>query len=211
MPAILPSEGTLAELVHYLGDIPLERIRRDPRPGTATLQDAIHAECCELIEGTLVEKAMGLRESLLAVFLGRVLDEFVTGQNLGAVTGEQGMMQISLDLVRIPDVAYFSWDRFPEGRIPEEPTSLLLVPDLAIEVISRGNTPREMALKRREYFVAGVRQVWMVDPVARTVAVYSDEATFQVLTEDDAIDGGEMLPRFSLAVRNIFARLDRHR
>ena len=62
-----PPHRSIAELFHDLGDIPLERIRARPAPGTATLEDAIEAECCELIDGVLVEKTMGLRESMLAV------------------------------------------------------------------------------------------------------------------------------------------------
>ena len=68
-------------------------------------------------------------------------------------------------LVRIPDIAFVSWARIPGGRMPKEPIPDL-VPDLAVEVLSPSNTPREMALKRRHYFEAGVRLVWIVDPEA---------------------------------------------
>ena len=66
------SIDTLAELVERLGGVPLERIRFRPYPGTATEEDVIRIEAqenrlCELIEGVLVEKPMGFRESLLAV------------------------------------------------------------------------------------------------------------------------------------------------
>ena len=71
-PPEVPEEGTLAELLHRLGDVPLERIRRRPAPGTATEEDVVRARdsiekrLCELVEETLVEKPRGTRESLLA-------------------------------------------------------------------------------------------------------------------------------------------------
>lgn len=203
MSATLP----LAELLHRLGNVPADRIRLVPPPGTATLQDAIDAKRCELIENTLVEKAMGLRESLLAGFFIEVLRQFVIPRQLGVVTSPDGMMQIASNLVRIPDIAFISWDRFPDGRVPLEPVPLL-APDLAIEILSRGNTPKEMAIKRRDYFAAGVRQIWIVDEIHRSVTVYTSETTCQVLTEADSIHPGEMLPGFTLPVRNIFADLD---
>ena len=118
------------------------------------------------MEGVLVEKPMGFRESLLAVAIARHLHEFVTPRNLGLVTGEGGMMRLFAGLVRIPDVAFISWARLPGGRVPETPIPRL-APDLAVEVLSRSNTAREMRGKREEYFEAGVVLVWMVDPEER--------------------------------------------
>ena len=68
--------------------------------------------------------------------------------------------------LRIPDVAFVSWDRFPDGEIPADPAPEI-VPDLAVEVLSRSNSAGEMSRKVKEYFSAGVRLVWYVDPVAR--------------------------------------------
>lgn len=84
------------------------------------------------------------------------------------------------------------------------------MPDLAIEVLSRGNTPREMARKRREYFTAGVRRVWMVDRFNRTVSVYSSETEFRTFTDSDTLDGEDVLPGFKLSIRDIFGELERH-
>src|SRR5688572_33054470 len=110
-------------------------------------------------------------------------------------------MELFAGLVRIPDVAFVSWARVPGGRVPAEPVPHL-APDLAVEVLSESNTPREMARKRREYFRATVRLVWEVDPRVRTVAVYvSDAAPLLVLTADDTLDGREVLPGFTLPLR----------
>lgn len=204
-----PKPRTLADLVRDLGDIPLNRIRYVPSPGTATIADAAAVKGCELVEGVLVEKAMGLRESILAMHIGWILRSFVGERNLGIITGEQGMMAILPDLVRMPDVAFISWERFPNRRIPEEPVPEL-APDLAVEILSANNTAKEMARKRHEYFTAGVKLVWIVDPTKRTIQVFNSETDFRTLTGADTLDGGTVLPDFGVAVAAIFGKLDDH-
>jgi Uma2 family endonuclease len=204
----------LAELVERLGDIPLERIRMRPPIGTATDADVLAAleaprkRLCELIDGVLVEKAMGYSESLLASLLIELLNAFVRSRNLGLVTAPDGTIRLWAGRVRIPDVAFTSWDRIPGRRRPPQPIPDL-APDLAIEVLSRSNTPAEMRLKRQDYFTATVRLVWEVDPEARTVSVYTGSSDPTVLTEADTLDGGTVLPGFTLSLRDLFAELDR--
>jgi len=211
--ATVTTVETLADLVEQLGGIPLQRIRMQPLPGAATEQDVIDLEArenrlFELVDGVLVEKAMGFTESVLAAALGRILGNFVVPRNLGHVPGSDGVIRLFPGLVRIPDVAYISWDRFPDGRLPDEPIPDL-APDLAVEVISKGNTPTEMKRQRREYFEAGVNVVWMVDPRKRTVNVFLSVEDSVELTEHDTLDGGDLLPGFSLKLRDLFSELDR--
>src|SRR5262249_9179264 len=90
---------TLADLLEQLGGIAPERVRFRPAPGTATEKDvlAIHdheGRLYELVHGVLVEKAVGLRESLLAIALASLLRGFVRPRNLGLVTGADGMMRL---------------------------------------------------------------------------------------------------------------------
>src|SRR4051812_39562294 len=96
VPTARDTDWSAEDLAAHLGDIPLRRIRLNPPPGTATIQDVIdindHGNCiCELIDGTLVEKAMGWNESRVGLRLGRLLDVFVEEHGLGAVCGEAGM------------------------------------------------------------------------------------------------------------------------
>lgn len=204
---------TLADLLADLGDIDPARVVADPAPGTATEADLLAlsdhtGRLYELVDGTLVEKAVGLRESFLALALGGILRDFVIPRNLGLVSGADGPMRLFGGLVRMPDVAFISWDRFPDRRVPEEPIPDL-IPDLAIEIPCAGNSPGEMARKRREYFQAGVRLVWMVDPEARTVMVYTAPDQSVRLDESQTLDGGAVLPGFALPLRDLFAELDR--
>lgn len=204
---------TMGDLLDQLGDVPPNRVRLYPVPGTATVDDVIAVEAredvlCELVDGVLVEKPVGLLESLLAGLLLTRLWEFVRPRNLGIVTGEAGMMRLLTTLVRIPDVAYLSWDRLPGRRIPREPVPDV-VPDLAVEVLSPSNTAREMGRKLQEYFEAGVRLVWIIDPRRRTCAVHTAPEQPVVLTAADVLDGGPALPGFQLRLADLFAELDR--
>lgn len=74
VPGMAPRINTLADLLDRLGGIPLNRIRFRPYPGTATVQDVIDMErregkLFELVEGVLLEKAVGFIQSGLAGFL----------------------------------------------------------------------------------------------------------------------------------------------
>lgn len=207
-----PDLRTIADLLDRLGGVPARRVRYYPLPGTATEADVVAIDVhedriCELIDGVLVEKAMGIRESLLAGAVLALLRAFVIPKKLGIVTGPDGTMKLIPGLIRIPDVAYISRDRLPGGRVPSEPAPLL-VPDLAVEVLSEGNTTNEMSRKRREYFSAGVRLVWQIDLETRSAAVYTGPEDFRTLTASDALDGGDVLPGFTLSLGELFAELD---
>jgi Uma2 family endonuclease len=205
---------TLADLQVRLGGVPLDRIRFHPAPGLATVTDVIDVQqregrLCELIDGVLVEKAMGYNESGLAGFLLSLLNAFVIPRNLGLVTGADGIMEIIADLVRIPDVAFTSWDRFPGRRRPSDPVPQI-APNLAVEVLSRSNTPGEIRIKVGDYFRAGVNLVWIVDPVSRTVEVFTSATNSLTWHVGDTLDGGTVLLGFVLPLAELFAELDRH-
>ena len=113
-----PFEGvsSLADLMDRLDGIPAERVRFFPTPGTATVDDVIEIQArekrlYELVDGVLVEKPLGIRESILAINLGAFLISFVRPRNLGVIAGEAGMMQLRVALVRMPDVAFITWTK----------------------------------------------------------------------------------------------------
>jgi Uma2 family endonuclease len=206
-------QTTMADILKRLGGIAPDRVRVIPAFGDATERDVINIEVrenrlFELIDGILVEKSMGFYESLLAGTLLTILNNFIVPRNLGLVTGADGMIRLFPGQVRIPDVAFVSWARIPGGRVPREPIPDL-VPDLAIEVLSESNTAQEMIRKRREYFEAGVRLIWEIDPAMRTVAVFHAPDTKELLTESQVLDGGDVLAGFSLNLANLFGELDR--
>ena len=204
-----PQVWTAAQLAERFGEIPLNRIRHDPLPGLATEQHVIeiHAHekrLYELIEGVLVEKTVGTYECSLAALIVQILGSFVRGKNLGVVLAADGMMRLFLGTVRIPDVSYISWERWPHEQVMQEAIADL-APELAVEVISPGNTEKEMADKLRDYFNAGVRLVWYIYPSSREVKVYTSPDNLTLLNEQQALDGGDVLTGFQLELRELFA------
>ena len=107
--------------------------------------------------------------------------------------------------VRIPDVCFISWDHFPNRQLPSEPIPAL-APDLAIEVLSKSNTQAEMQRKLRDYFTAGVRLVWYIDPRTRSAKSYTAENQCVEVAESQSLSGGDVLPGFELPLRELFAK-----
>src|SRR5437588_6705243 len=168
---------TMPQLRRHFGMIPGERILLDPPPGTATEKDLIKVNgrkkhLCELVDGVLVEKAMGTKEGLLGSWLLYTLWDHVVGRGLGIVLGGDAMLKLFPGLIRAPDVSFISAERLPGGELPDEAIASLS-PDLAVEVISKGNTKKEIDRKLREYFDSGTRLAWVVQPKKRLVEVYT--------------------------------------
>jgi len=205
----LCSDWTVADLFSRFGAVPLNRICFHPTPGTATEEHVIefHDEenhLYELIDGVLLEKSMGTYESFLAMLIGQLIGTYVREHDLGVLLGADGMLRLAPGLVRIPDVSFISRERLPEGKIPHD-TIADLVPDLAVEVVSKSNTAEEMNQKLVDYFSAGVRLVWYVQHLTRDVRVYTTVDRETVVKEGESLDGGDVLPGFKLPVATIFA------
>ena len=199
---------TIADLLDRFGPIAFGRIRSDPPPGEATEEDVqrireTERRLYELVDGILLEKVMGYDESVIAIYIGAILLGFAHPRRLGLIAGEAGMMKLAPGLVRIPDVSFVGRDRLPGGKSPGQPIPDL-VPDLAVEVLSPGNTKREMDRKLLDYFEVGVRLVWYVDPPSRTVRVFTAPDQSTTLGEGAMIEGGAVLPGFESPVRSFF-------
>ena len=138
---------------------------------------------------------MGFEESRLAIELSYRVKSYLDQNDLGICVGADGMMRIAPGLVRIPDLSFIAWESLPGQESPREPIPDL-APDLAVEVLSAGNTKPEMARKVREYFAAGVRLVWLIDPRKRTARVYSAAAKSTLVSANQALDDGAVLPGF---------------
>jgi Uma2 family endonuclease len=203
------SDLTIGDLYQRFGPIPLWRIIFEPPPGTATFDDLMAfyhrtGRFCELIDGILVEKDVSYKASRIAAKLIGRLQPFVEDRDLGIVAGEQGFLRLTTGRVRGPDVSFIAWDRLPDGREPNEPVPGL-APTLAIEVISPGNTKREMAEKLVDYFRSGVDLVWYVYPDRKQVEVFTGPESKTVLGETEVLDGGVVLPGISISLLGLFA------
>ncbi len=210
----LDAPETLADLHERLGFVPLDRIRMDPPPGTATEADVIrhldggNKRLYELIDGTLVEKAVGTLESILAAALITRLSNYADTHDLGLVSGADGPFRMLLGNVRYPDVSFIPWSAFPDREIPDD-AIWSIVPALAIEVLSDSNTVKEITRKIGEFFSVGIQCVWVIDPPSRTAGIYRTATEFETVDTTGTLDGGSVLPGFRLPLADIFAKLNR--
>lgn len=209
----LPVSWTLSDLQDHLGGVSPNRVRLHPSPGLATEQDVLDLDdhegrLCELVDGVLVEKAMGAYESLLAGILLQLLNNYLDEHDLGVALAPDGPYRLGPRRVRMPDVSFIRWDRLPEGEFPP-PRVIEAAPDLAVEILSEGNTEKEMQNKLEEYFASGVEMVWLIDPRGRTARAFDAPDRSSFIPEDGVLDGGEVLPGFRLPLQALFRRAQR--
>ena len=148
-PEVATRFATVADLIEHFGEALARRMRLNPAPGTATVDDviAIHdreKRLFELVDGILVEKSMGFYESRLAFVLGLFIAPFVRQHKLGLILGADGMLRLKPDQIRIPDLSFIAMAQFPDRKLPTEQVPFLHA-DLALEVLSPSNTKAEMA------------------------------------------------------------------
>lgn len=206
---------TIAEVQERLGHIPASRILTFPAPGTATEADVVDRSIIgdwptELVDGILVRKECSWRKGVLSSRVAFEIVRFASKDNLGLAAGTRGMVRFNLDLVRMPDVSFIRWDSVEDPTEIENPAGAFLEypPDLAVEVLSPGNTRKEMEIKLAEYAKAGVKLVWYVDPERQEVDVFpkANPKRKKTFTLADTLDGGNVLPGFSLPVAKIFEK-----
>jgi len=204
---------TIADVQARLGGIPNSRLLTFPAPGTATTEDLLDASItqgrlCELVDGVLVEKAMGWQQSGVGLWLGTLINLHLMEHNIGYAAGSDGMIRFKLDLVRMPDLSFIRWDSVADPDEIEKPAAAFLdvVPDLVAEVLSPSNTRREMEIKLEEYAKAGVKLVWYLHPERKEVDVYpkGNPKRKKTLGVRDTLDGGRVMPGFSVSVAKLF-------
>jgi Uma2 family endonuclease len=205
--SLSPTMG-MARLRRHLGMIPAERILLFPYSGSATPEDVVYLDdhhnlICELFDGILVRKPMGALESSIAAFIIAKLVNFTRKRKLGEVLGEAGFLELLPGQVRAADVSFISRERLPGGKLPKKKIPQLAA-DLAVEVLSESNTPKEMARKRRECFAQGTRLIWQVDPRNKTVEVFTSPTESRVLHVGQTLSGGDVLPGFRLKLSELF-------
>jgi len=152
----------------------------------------------ELIQGEIVEKMASFTPSKIGMRIGRFVGNF--SDEIGYVTGADGSYVLSEDYEFMPDVGYIS-----KARLPQEPEREVQgPPDFAIEVKSPTDSKRELRKKAEDYLRFGTKMVWLVFPEDKRVEVYVPGQDVQEFGMDDTLDGGDVLPGFTLPVRDVF-------
>lgn len=169
----------------------------------AALPEPLNGSQQELVKGEVViMPPPQARHGILCSRIDRRLGIYVEENNLGWTTSNDTgvILERDPDTVRGPDVAFWSI-----ARQPELPTGYFEIPpDIAVEVLSPTDRRRDVREKIREYITLGVRLVWLIDPETRTVTVYPGTIRGTELDESDTLDGGEVLPGFTVPVSYLF-------
>ena len=160
----------------------------------------------ELVKGELIRMPpSGYEHGVRTVELTTPLHTHVKTNGLGVVcAAETGfLLTQDPDTVRAPDIAFISRERVE--KIGAVKSYWIGAPDLAVEVVSPGDTVREVEAKVAEWLEAGARMVWVVSPKLHTVTVDRSLTDIVVLTEKDTLDGGDVVPGFQIRVAEIFS------
>ena len=159
----------------------------------------------ELVRGELRERTVpNYRHGRVASRSNRVIGGFVDERRLGDLLAEGGFVfGRDPDTVFLPDLSFVRADRVPP--LDQQQGYPDLVPDFVVEVLSPSNTAIETAEKIRIYLETGVRLVWLLNPRQRSVTVHTPDHVARTLFERDTLDGGDVLPGFSVRVGDLFA------
>ncbi len=212
MPPV-PTMADVAAILAGLGGVPPERIWMTPTPGTATEADVIRVvesadkRLVELVDGTLVEKAMGQRESRVTAELIYQLVGYTKQHDIGWVSIPDGMTRMSGGNVRMPDAAFYPFSMFPNDTFPNEKVASV-APALAVEVLCESNTVAEIAKKLAELFASGTTLAWVIDPEKRVARVHTAAKTFTTIDDAGALDGAAILPGFHCTLATLFTAGD---
>jgi Uma2 family endonuclease len=141
----------------------------------------------------------------LQLWFGYQVDFFAEPQELARAFVETRI--ILGDDTYVPDAMVYLWDRVPEDQHGELPSHFTSPPDLALEVLSPGQTVRSQLDRCREYIGHGVRVAMMVDPIHRNVYVLRAGHDLGPLVAGDPIDLTDVLPGFELMVSDLFDRI----
>jgi Uma2 family endonuclease len=148
----------------------------------------------EVVDDQVVELApVGAYEAWIATVLVARLAAFATQYQLGRAAQEM-----------LFDVAFVSFSRWPLTRRILRTEAWEVVPNLAVEVVSRTDSFDHMVDKVAEYFHAGVERVWVVFPSQEQVYVYDSSTSVRILTRTDELSGDPILPNFRLPLVELF-------
>jgi len=160
----------------------------------------------ELVRGEIRKMTpAGSKHGRIAVRFAWRLAQHVEANDLGVVyAAETGFLLASdPDTVRAPDVAFVRQERIKE--VGDEEGYWPGAPDLAVEVISPNDNYAEVEEKVSDWLQAGTRMVVVVNPRPRTATVYRSLSDIRVLTEDEVLNGGDVVPGWEVLVKDLFA------
>jgi Uma2 family endonuclease len=162
----------------------------------------------EVVDGELVDMGnSGMEYGEIGSFLGGMLALHVRRDKLGIVCDSSTAYTLKSGNRRSPDVSFVAKERL-QGMSRPPQGFFQGSPDLAVEILSPGNTVEGMHKKIVEYFQNETQLVWVIHPEEKFVLVYHSPEPDQFLRSTDTLDGEKILPGFSLNVGELFAEWD---
>ena len=162
----------------------------------------------ELVNGDLVDVGnSGMEHGVLGAFLAGTLLTYVRRDRLGVICDSSTAFTLKNGNKRSPDVPFVAKERLkglkrlPKGYFQGSP-------DLAVEILSPGNTVEEIHQKIVEYFENGTRLVWVIHPDERYVLVDHSPEPDRLLRPQDNLDGEDVVSGFAIAVAELFEEWD---
>ena len=159
----------------------------------------------ELVAGRIVSEPLpSARHGRVVAQIATILASFVRPRRLGiVVTGDSGfLLARNPDTLRGPDVAFVTRERY--AALGDDARVFPGAPDLAVEVLSPGNTPAAIHAKVADYLAAGTRVVWVVDTQDDRIDVYRELLTPSTLKRGDTLTGDDVVPGFEATINEIF-------
>ncbi|MBF2096763.1 MAG: Uma2 family endonuclease [Gloeomargaritaceae cyanobacterium C42_A2020_066] len=162
----------------------------------------------ELVNGELVNMGnAGLKHGYYATLVGSLLSNFVRAQRLGIILDSSTAFTMKSGNKRSPDASFLSKARLKAGGGLIK-GFFVGAPDLAVEVLSPGNTVEEIHDKIVEYFDSGSQLVWVIHPDEQYVLVYRHPQPSRLLLNTDSLEGEDVIPGFHLPLAELFKELD---
>lgn len=175
--------------------LPEDEVESTPEPDHYEVIDGVGTEWPE----------MSTNAQMIGSRLARSLSNFGETNGIGeAGTEVMFDLPLSVERKRRPDVAFIPYSRWPKGRPFPDDSGWDVLPDLCAEVVSPTDKADELREKVEEYFRAGVRLVWVVYPRLQLIDVFEAADRSRVLRRADTLDGGEVLPGFTLKLADLF-------
>ena len=210
-PRVANLPDTLADLLERLGGIPAARVFLDPPPGTVTFEhferiDGRLGEWrCELVSNTLVRRTASMAQGVVQATVGTKIMNFVEPERLGVCAMAAPHLMVNGN-VRRPAFSFVAYADIPDRAMLRQ-NAPPLPPTLAVDTFVAGNTEAEFRMKHDECFASGCRLAWVLFPDTRLLRVHAHPGNadrFTQLTADDTLDGGDVLPGFSVRVGDLF-------
>ena len=159
----------------------------------------------ELVKGRVIEVPMpGAKHGKVCVKLARLVGNFVEEHGLGHVMSNDTLIVLRRgpDSSRGADVCFVSYAKLPAGDVPDGP--LEVIPELVFEVRSPSDSWTDAIEKMLDYLRAGVQVVVILDPKTTSATVFRSDVRQEMYEAADTLAVPDLLPGFSVAVRQFF-------